>query len=367
MNKLMQFDANVRDVFDNDEAKYESFNKLMLDVANNSLEEGISLKEANAKITQKFREITGLNEKSSRSEVRKAIRRNQTVLFELIETVIPNMLQTGWADNPFFMEWVEQVNTDIGDQNIFTVDDNSILEVAKVSGNHWDVDRVKLGKGQSFSIPTSWYAIAVYEEYERLLIGSDFSKFVTKLYEACDRFVNESIYQAVMDAEQKLPGGASGSGQWVKTGELNTAGKATFMQLIEDVQMATGMEVVIMGTKVALSKLEGMQDINWISNDMKTERNTLGMLGYFEGIRLVEIKQGFRQNDTSNRLVDDKKLLIMPVGDNKFIKYVSEGEPEMRQVNDNTIENDMTYSYTYQFKMGVGVVINMLFGVWNIT
>ena len=57
----------------------------------------------------------------------------------------------------------------------------------------------------------------------------------------------------------------------------------------------------------------------------------------------------------------------MPVVDNKFIKYVSEGEPEMRQVNDNTIENDMTYSYTYQFKMGVGVVINMLFGVWNIT
>ena len=66
MNKLMQFDANVRDVFDNDEAKYESFNKLMLDVANNSLEEGISLKEANAKITQKFREITGPNEGSSR-------------------------------------------------------------------------------------------------------------------------------------------------------------------------------------------------------------------------------------------------------------------------------------------------------------
>ena len=32
-------------------------------------------------------------------------------------------------------------------------------------------------------------------------MGSDFSKFVTKLYEACDRFVNESIYQAVMDAE----------------------------------------------------------------------------------------------------------------------------------------------------------------------
>ena len=86
----------------------------------------------------------------------------------------------------------------------------------------------------------------------------------------------------------------------------------------------------------------------------------------FEGIRLVELKQGFRLNDTTNRLIDDKQLLIMPVGDNKFIKLINEGNPEMRQVNDNTAEMDMTYSYTYMFKMGVAVMINLLFGVYNI-
>lgn len=56
----------------------------------------------------------------------------------------------------------------------------------------------------------------------------------------------------------------------------------------------------------------------------------------------------------------------MPVGDNKFIKVINEGEPEMRQVNDNTFHQDMTSDYRYMFKMGVGVQIGLLFGVYNI-
>ena len=367
MAKLMNFDAHVRDVFENDDNKFNAFSKLMLDTANANFEEGIDAKSANEKIVSMFKQIIGYDEKSTKAEIRKAIRKNQQVLFDLIEEVVPNLLQSGWQDNPFFNEYVETKNIDIGDQNVFYTEDETILSVSKVSGNHWDIDRQRLGKGASFSVATSWYGIAIYSEYERLLTGAeDFATFVTKLYEAVDRFVNESIYQAFCDAAEKLPGGASGAGQWVKTGALDTAAKDTFMTLIEDVQMATGMDVVIMGTKSALMKLEGMQDINWVSNDMKIERNTTGRIGYFEGIRLVELKQGFRLNDTTNRLVNDKQLFIMPTGDNKFVKLVNEGQPEMRQVNDNTTNLDMTYDYRYMFKMGVAVMIGLRFGVWNI-
>ena len=367
MAKLMNFDAHVRDVFENDDNKFNAFSKLMLDTANANFEEGIDAKSANEKIVSMFKQIIGCDEKSTKAEIRKAIRKNQQVLFDLIEEVVPNLLQSGWQDNPFFNEYVEVKNIDIGDQNVFYTEDETILSVSKVSGNHWDIDRQRLGKGTSFSVATSWYGIAIYSEYERLLTGAeDFATFVTKLYEAVDRFVNESIYQAFCDAAEKLPGGASGAGQWVKTGALDAAAKDTFMTLIEDVQMATGMDVVIMGTKSALMKLEGMQDINWVSNDMKVERNTTGRIGYFEGIRLVELKQGFRLNDTTNRLVNDKQLFIMPTGDNKFVKLVNEGQPEMRQVNDNTTNLDMTYDYRYMFKMGVAVMIGLRFGVWNI-
>lgn len=367
MAKLMNFDAHVREIFENDDAKFASFNKLMLDVANDNLEDGITIKEANAKITAMFKKIIGCDENSSKAEVRKAIRKNQQVLFDLIEEVVPNLLQSGWQDNPFFNEFVETRNIDIGDQNVFYTEDDTILTVSKVSGNHWDLDRQRLGKGTTFSVATSWYGIAVYSEYEKLLTGlEDFATFVTKLYEAVDRFVNESIYEAFVSAASELPGGAGGAGQWVKTGDLGDATKDAFMTLIEDVQMATGMDVVIMGTKAALSKLEGMQKIDWVSDEMKQERYTTGRLGYFEGIRLVEIKQGFKLNDTTHRLVDDKQLFIMPVGDNKFVKVVNEGQPEMRQVQDNTTNQDFTYDCRYMFKLGVGVQIGLRFGVWNI-
>ena len=90
-----------------------------------------------------------------------------------------------------------------------------------------------------------------------------------------------------MSAAEDLPGGAGGAGQWVKTGALNDSTRETLIQLVEDVQMASGAsEVVIMGTKSALAKVTGLQNVDWISNDMKAERHTTGKLGMWEGIRI---------------------------------------------------------------------------------
>ena len=368
MANLMNFDAHVRAIFENDETKFVNFNKLMVDASINKYEEGIDAKTANEKIRKVFREAIGVSENATKQEIRKAIKKraNAQILFDLIEELVPNLLKSGWAENPFFREFVEERYLDEGDENIFYSEDNSVLTVSKVSGSHWDLDRQRLGKGSSFSIETSEYGIAVYSEYEKLICGlEDFATFITKIYEAIDRFVNEAIYQALMDAAEKLPGGASGAGQWVKTGALDENSRGTLIQLVEDVQMATGAnEVIIMGTKSALTKVTGLQNVDWISNEMKNERHTTGRMGIWEGIRLVEIKQGFALGDTTKKLVDDKVLFIMPVMDNKFIKLVNRGEDQLREVQDKTLNQDMTYDYRYMFQMGVGVLINLIFGEW---
>lgn len=54
----------------------------------------------------------------------------------------------------------------------------------------------------------------------------------------------------------------------------------------------------------------------------------------------------------------------MPVMDNKFIKVVHEGDAQVREVQDMTLNQDMTYDYRYIFSMGVGVIINLIFGEW---
>ena len=78
MAKFMQFDMNVKNVFDNNENDYNAFNKLMLDYSHNALD-GISVKEANQKIVEIFRNVIGCDEKSTKAEIRRGIRRNRSV------------------------------------------------------------------------------------------------------------------------------------------------------------------------------------------------------------------------------------------------------------------------------------------------
>jgi hypothetical protein len=80
----------------------------------------------------------------------------------------------------------------------------------------------------------------------------------------------------------------------------------------------------------------------------------------------VELKQGFKLNDTTNRLINDKQLFLMPMADNKFVKVVNVGDPEMKQTADMVSNQDQTYEYKYVFRMGVAIQIGLLFGVWNI-
>lgn len=191
----------------------------------------------------------------------------------------------------------------------------------------------------------------------------DWAGMIQKVYEAFDKKFNGMIYAVLGSVGNDLPAG----GQWVKTGPLSDATKDVFVQLVEDVQTANGTEVVIMGTKVALSKLNSLKETSWISEKEKEERYTTGRVGFFEGVRLAEIPQVFADNDTTTRLVSNDKLMIMPVADNKFIKVFYEGDPQIKEVSDGNTNADKTLEYEYQIKMGIGVVIGRMFGIWNIT
>ena len=342
MAKFMQFDMNVKNVFENDESNYDSFNKLMLDYSHDMLD-GISAREANDKIVEIFRNIIGCDEKSTKAEIRRGIRRNQNLIFDLIEVVIDDALISGWQENPFFKEFVEVRNLAMHDKNEFYVPDDSVLSVMKVSGNHHDLLRQRLGAGKTFSVETSWYGIKVYAEFERLLTGlEDFSTLVGKITEAFDRYVNQALYETLIGIGTTL------GSQWYKASVINDTTKETLRTLVMDVSMATGSEVVIMGTYAALPKVYDLTNVSWASGDMKNEKYTTGRFGYWEGIRLVELKQGFKLNDTTQYLIANDVLFIMPVGIEPMIKLVYEGDTQTYQVQDAGTHLDMTYDYEVQ-------------------
>ena len=188
-----------------------------------------------------------------------------------------------------------------------------------------------------------------------------------KVTDAVNRYIYDAVYAALKGAKDSL--GAN----WVKTGELNVANKDTLVKLCQDVSMATGSEVVIFGTRSALSALSAMADVSWAPNSVKEEyyRNG-GVLGIWEGIRVSEIAQGLKRGAAINSAtveyqVDNSQLYIIPVGvANKFIKVVNEGDSQISQVSDKDTNRDMSYEYEMQFKMGISVILNTVFGVWTI-
>lgn len=127
--------------------------------------------------------------------------------------------------------------------------------------------------------------------------------------------------------------------------------------------------VVLMGTKTALKKLNGLYEsgagLNWIADSLKESVAHTGLLGDYEGTVLMEIPQRFEKNNTAQKLVDNAKILVMPLVDYKPIKFVDYGETEIT-VDQVAAKMDDRQTYEVQRKMGVGSVISRYFGVWTI-
>lgn len=357
MRKINFSSENTRLVFD--ACDYNDFCKLMFETALG--QEKVSKDSANQKIREIMFSVLGVDEGCNRRALRKAIRRHKIDVYEVIEEVVENLLVSGWGDNPFFDQFVEIKSMADGDTNEFYIPDNTILTVSEVSGNHHNLIRQRIGEGTTKSVVTNWYGVKIYHEYELFMSGRvDWANFIQKIYEAFDKHVNDMVYASVMSVGDQLPASA----QFNITGSLE---KDKVITLAEDVQTATGDECVIMGTKSALSKLTTLSDADWISNEMKEERRTMGRLGLWEGIRLVEIPQAFAPNDTSKKLVDNNKLLFMPNSENRFVKLYNEGESQIKEVTDGQTNNDATIEYEYQAKLGVATVIGKYFGMYTIT
>ena len=357
MAKFMNFNAHVQNVFENDESKFMGFQALLHDATVGKGEvEGFSKKEVNDKIVSIFRSAIGCDETSSAKEIRKAIRRNQSVVFDLLEETIDNMLITGWQNDPFMMKYVDQRNLALGDKNEFYTDDDSMLSVMKISGNHHDIIRQRLGAGTKTSVTTYWVGLKVYAEAERLMTGvEDWATFVSKIYEAYDNYIKQAIYDTMVGYKDKI------AATYKKTGSVTAE---TLRELCELVEMVTGHPVVIMGTRTALRNVTALQNAQFISDAMKNEHYNTGFLGMWEGYELVEIGQGFKSSDLAQKLVTNDILWIMPVVDNKFIKFVNEGDSQVYQVTDAGAHMDMTYDFEFQTKIGVAVMFNLAFGMY---
>lgn len=377
MRKMLFSDLSmhVQNVFANlcedgvtPEENYEGFKKLIYDLNHNPNEiydeEGnkISKKEANDAVRKFVFAIMGLTEHSTKRDRKRAMDKHGIELFEVMEEEIDIKVETGFRESEFFNNYVEQRNLSRGDSQEFWTNEKVILSVTKISGDHHDFTLQRLGSGESYTVTTSVYGIAVGADIDLYLAGRyDWAKLTDQCAAAFVRKVQNDIYAEMMNAGKKLPA------QFQGTGALSTATKDKLDTLLEDVSLANdGAQVVIMGTRTGLQQFQKLMDVDWITDDQKRDVATMGRLGYYGPYTLVELPQRFALNDTTKKLLDPKTLFIMPQVEDKFIKFVDVGETEIYEVNEKGARMDDTMKYEVQRAMGVGVQIGRYFGVWTL-
>ena len=313
--------------------------------------------------------VLGIEKTDNRREIRKALRRNKNEVFEVIEDTITVEVAKGFNDNEFFNQFVDNRNLSLGDRNDFWTDDNIILTVSKVAGNHHDLSMQRLGAGTSYTVGTSWYGIAVGGDIELFLTGrKNFADFVNAAAKAFVKKVQDDLYAQVMNLDNTVPNALKG------TGTLDATSKVKFDQIIEDVSTANdGAEVVIFGTKTALKALNALAEVDWRSDSQKQDVANFGRLGAYETTTLIEIPQRFGNNVdfTANqadlpRLVDSKTLLIMPAMGDKFVKFVDEGDTQIYEITEKGATMDDMERYEIQRKMGVSVQLGRYHGAWKL-
>ena len=368
MNRLMFSDLNSRlqNVFGSED-NFEGFRNLSYDLAHGIEifdEDGsrVSKADADAKVRKYVFEILGINEKSTKRDRKRAMDKYGKELFEVIEEVIDIKVETGFKESEWFNQFVEERNIARGDSQEFWTDQKVVLAASKISGDHHDFTLQRLGSGESYTVTTSVYGIAVGADIDMYLAGRlDWAKLTDACAKAFVVQIQNEMYAQVMNVGEKLPA------QWKGTGALGASTKDQFDTLLEDVAIANdNVPVIIMGTRTALKKLNALADVDWISLAQKEEMAKMGRLGSYEGVVLMEIPQRFELNNTTKKLVDSTKLLILPQVENKFVKFVDVGETEIYEVTEKGARMDDTMKYEVQRAMGIGTQIGCYFGVWQL-
>ena len=284
-----------------------------------------------------------------------AYRRNNIVLFEIIEEIVNLTISNDFADIPFIDAFVEFKNRALGDKTAWYSEGKSYVTVAKFAGNHWDTNREALDGGEEYTLEKEWVYIHVYDEFERFLLGiASLERLTDVIYKSFNKYIKERTYvmfQSIMDV---VPTEFT----------VNGNSEEAVGNLCDLVQAAGGYgSLTIAGTKAALRKLGGIVPDKYFADSQKEAKASTGTIGEWEGNRLMVIPQVIKE-DTFKLALDNDVLFIMG-GDVKPIKVEFIGDTRTQEVKDHRINNDMTYDLQVQTLFGMGFELPAAFGMFR--
>lgn len=322
--------------------------KLGVDTYKNKVNGNFS-KEDNVKVLREaLVDLNGgntLNYKTMRNNA-KAVE-----MFEIIEEILNVTVMGGLEDNPFFKQFAEIRNLKLGDEQNFFIEDNSIFTVAEIASGINNIRRQRVSGGSTVSLTPKLYGVSIYEELNRVLSGRvSFTEMIDKVATSFDRDFSTKVYNALYNNFASLDTTFTVSGAY---------SESEMTSIIEDVESATGKDVIMIGTKSALRNV----NMAVVSDSMKEAYSNLGFYGKFYDTAMMVVKQNHIPG-TYTRQISDKDIYLMPVSTTP-IKVVFSGE---NYVSQNEAMNDDAFQMEYKYFMAhaIGVILNEVYGHYRL-
>lgn len=285
-----------------------------------------------------------------------AYRRNNLVLFEIIEEIVNVTIGENVFNSPFVDAFVEYKNRKFGDTSAFYTE-GGLLSVASFAGNHWDTNRQALDLGDEIVLPKEWIYIHVYEELDRFLLGvTPPDKILDKIYQSVNRYIQDRLYAQFQNVAQAIPSAFSATGN----------SEEAIGTLCDIVQAAGNYaSLTIAGTKGALRKFAGVIPDKYFANSQKEAKNSLGAISEWEGNKILVIPQTLKSGTFQTALSNSQVFILG--GDTKPIKLEFIGDTRSDFDTTGKKNNDQTVDLQVQTLMGIGLVLPPAFGCFTFT
>lgn len=375
---IKTFSQHTLDAFAKHNCNYNQFNNLMQDryLGRDCYDKDghkVDGYTADQQIVAVFNDVLGIDYKNATKRERKrAMEDHGKELFRIMEDTIDIAKERGFAANEWYNQFVEERNLAMGNDNLFTTNDEVILNVARVSGDHHDISLRRLGGNESYSLPMFTYGVAVGGDIDLFLMGrKSWNEYVDAITNAYLLKLQTEVFAEVMnfDNNTTVPAAFKGSAA------LTKANKAEFDKKLQYVSMVNGnVPVTIFGTGVALGQLDNLLDVNWLADSEKEAHAQFGRIGHYGRHNLYEIPQRIDpkekfNGETLKTLIPDNVLLFI-AGEDRWVKVVRQGESEINEVTEKGEANgymDDMQKYEVQESYGVGTQIGRYHGLWKIT
>lgn len=266
-------------------------------------------------------------------------------VFSIVETIITKVVVEGLPENCPLFDYVDFRNIAEGDTNIFVIKDNGVFVVADITHGTQGLRRQRLTGGEEFTVKTRLKGIKIYEELRRVLAGRiDFNELIDKVAEAFQRQIREDMYEAVVGAFENTVAPYS-------NGAAGTFDEAQLTEIIDHVEAATGMKAKILCSKQAARKITGVRGAD--SNSAREDLYAMGYFGHFYTTPIIVMENAHKPGTTDFVLKND---LYIVAGEDKFIKFVTEGETLI--IPGEALHNaDLSQEYMMAQQYGVKAVL----------